>query len=82
MSSQRSRRQNKRARSEQRRFKVRGIRRDQVDMGKLSKALLGLAEAEAERQAQAEHAAEAPEASKPAVPDASAEPGTPDRRRP
>jgi len=42
---------------------VRGIRRDQVDMGKFSKALIGLAAAEAERQAQAEHtrAAEATE---------------------
>lgn len=54
MSSHRSRRQNKRARST-RRFTVRGVRRDQVDMGKLSKALIGLATAEAERQAQAEH---------------------------
>lgn len=59
MSSKRSRRQNKQAGSKQRRFTVRGVRRDQVDMGKLSKALIGLAAAEAERQAQAEHSAHA-----------------------
>jgi hypothetical protein len=41
---------------EDRRYTVRGIRRDPVDIGKLSKALIGLAMAEAERQAQAEHA--------------------------
>jgi hypothetical protein len=35
---------------------VRGIRREPVDIGKLSKALLGLALAEAERQAQTEQA--------------------------
>jgi hypothetical protein len=57
MSSRRSRQQNKRARNERRRFTVRAVRRDGVDMGKFSKALLGLAAAEAERQAQADHAA-------------------------
>ncbi len=41
---------------EDRRYTVRGVRRDPVDIGKLSKALIGLATAEAERQAQAEHA--------------------------
>lgn len=41
---------------QERRYTVRGIRRESVDIGKLSKALLGLAVAEAERQAQAEHA--------------------------
>ncbi|SMD14476.1 hypothetical protein [Kibdelosporangium aridum] len=41
------------------RFTVRGVRRDPVDIGKLSKALIGLAMAEAEREAQAEHTAKA-----------------------
>jgi hypothetical protein len=41
---------------EDRRYTVRGIRRDPVDIGKLSKALISLARAEAERQAQAEYA--------------------------
>ncbi|MGH3628763.1 MAG: hypothetical protein ACRDRL_15185 [Sciscionella sp.] len=44
---------------EARRYTVRGIRRDPVDVGKLSKALLGLVMAEAERQAQAEHTTQA-----------------------
>jgi hypothetical protein len=44
-----------------RRYTVRGIRRDPVDITKLSKALLGLVMAEAERQAQAEHTAKAGE---------------------
>jgi hypothetical protein len=57
MSLRRSKDHNKQARSAQRRFTVRAVRRDRVDMGKLSKALLGLAAAEAERQAQADHAA-------------------------
>ncbi|MEC3979637.1 hypothetical protein [Amycolatopsis sp. H20-H5] len=35
---------------------VRGVRRDPPDIRKLSKALIGLAMAEAERQAQAEQA--------------------------
>lgn len=43
-------------RGEDRRYTVRGVRRDPVDIGKLSKALLGLVKAEAERQAQADHA--------------------------
>ena len=37
------------------RYRVRGVRRDPVDISKLRKALIGLAMAEAEREAQAEH---------------------------
>jgi hypothetical protein len=44
---------------------VRGIRRDPIDITKLSKALIGLAMAEAERQAQAEHAEQAGENTEP-----------------
>jgi hypothetical protein len=51
------RRRNRNSRNEERRFTVRGIRRDPPDIGKLSKALIGLAMAEAERAAQAEQAA-------------------------
>lgn len=43
-------------RDEERRFTVRGIRRDPPDLRKLSKALIGLAMAEAERQAETDHA--------------------------
>jgi hypothetical protein len=42
-------------RRDERRVVVRGIRRDPPDMRKLGKALLGLAQAEAERQAQEQH---------------------------
>jgi hypothetical protein len=52
-----SRRKNRNSRNEERRFTVRGIRRDPPDIQKLSKALIGLAMAEAERQAQSEQAA-------------------------
>jgi len=52
-----SKRKNRNSRNEERRFTVRGIRRDPPDIQKLSKALIGLAMAEAERQAQAEQAA-------------------------
>lgn len=52
------RRQFKRVRSKQRRFMVRGVRRDQVDLHKFTRALIGLAAAEAERQAQAEYNAD------------------------
>ncbi|CAM3722464.1 hypothetical protein [Nocardiopsis rhodophaea] len=38
-------------------FVVRGVRRDPPDMRKLGRALLSLAQAEAERQAQAQHKA-------------------------
>ncbi|MGH3904688.1 MAG: hypothetical protein ACRDTE_10930 [Pseudonocardiaceae bacterium] len=42
---------------EERRFTVRGVRREPPDIRKFSKALISLTMAEAERQAQAEHAA-------------------------
>ncbi|POM23792.1 hypothetical protein BTM25_24170 [Actinomadura rubteroloni] len=48
----------KRQRREERRFRVRGVRRDPPDMRKLGQALLSLAQAEAERQAQADHEAQ------------------------
>lgn len=41
----------------ERRFRVRGVRRDPPDIRKLGKALISLAQAEAEKQAQAEHEA-------------------------
>ncbi|HEX3786121.1 MAG TPA: hypothetical protein VHX38_41265 [Pseudonocardiaceae bacterium] len=47
----------KNTRHEERRFTVRGIRRTPPDLGKLSRALIGLAQAEAEREAAAEHTA-------------------------
>lgn len=53
--SQNKRHNNRRKRTE-RRFTVRGVRRNPADIGKLSRALLLLAQAEAERQARAEHA--------------------------
>lgn len=40
---------------QERRFTVRGVRRDPVDMTKLSRALISLARAEAEREAEAVH---------------------------
>lgn len=55
MTSQRKR--NRKSHHEERRFTVRGVRRDPPDIGKLSKALIGLAMAEAEREAQAEQTA-------------------------
>lgn len=56
MASKRKRNRNRHPRDEERRFTVRGIRRNPPDVGKLSAALISLAMAEAERQAQAEHA--------------------------
>ncbi|MFI1955922.1 hypothetical protein ACH437_29485 [Streptomyces xinghaiensis] len=41
----------------ERRLVVRGIRRDPPDMQKLGRALISLAQAEAERQAQEQHTA-------------------------
>lgn len=41
----------------ERRFSVRGVRRDPPDLRKLGKALIALAQAEAEAAAQAEHQA-------------------------
>ena len=52
--------------SEERRLTVRGIRRDPPDIKKLSRALIGLAMAEAERQAQAEQVAKTTTPAKPA----------------
>ena len=52
-----SKRKNKKSHSRERRFTVRGVRRDPPDIQKLSKALISLAMAEAEREAQAEQAA-------------------------
>ncbi|TMQ91740.1 hypothetical protein ETD83_29500 [Actinomadura soli] len=49
------RKRHNRPRREERRFRVRGVRRDPPDMRKLGKALISLAQAEAERQAQVEH---------------------------
>lgn len=57
MASQRGRNRNSRNQREERRFRVRGIRREPLDIGKLGKALIGLAMAEAEREAQAEQTA-------------------------
>ncbi len=56
MAAQRKKNKNRHSQDEDHRFTVRGIRRTPPDIGKLSKALIGLALAEAERQAQAEHA--------------------------
>jgi hypothetical protein len=52
-----AKRKKKNTRHEERRFTVRGVRRDPPDLGKLSRALIGLAQAEAEREAQAEQTA-------------------------
>lgn len=46
-----------RKRTAERRFTVRGVRRNPPDVGKLAKALIALAAAEAEREAQAERIA-------------------------
>lgn len=59
MSTHPRKRRNQHRYGHARRFTVRGVRRDPADMGKLSRALLGLAMAEAERQAQADHTARA-----------------------
>lgn len=42
-----------------RQIRVRGVRRDPVDLRRLARALIALAQAEAERAAQAAHDAEA-----------------------
>jgi len=52
--SKRRRDTEKGARREERRFTVRSVRRDPPDIRKLSRALISLAMAEAEREAQAE----------------------------
>ena len=56
MTSRRRTNKNRRERKE-RRFTVRSIRRDPPDIRKLGKALIGLAMAEAEREAQAQQTA-------------------------
>ncbi|TNC23705.1 hypothetical protein [Amycolatopsis alkalitolerans] len=56
MAHAKKKRNNSSRSSEERRYTVRGVRRDPVDVSKLSKALIGLAMAQAEREAQAEHA--------------------------
>ena len=56
MASQRKHKTKRRYHKE-RRITVRGVRRDPPDIKKLSKALISLAMAEAERDAQAEHTA-------------------------
>ena len=54
-----TRRQKKTSHRQERTFAVRSVRRDPVDMRKLSKALIGLAMAEAKREAEAQHAGHA-----------------------
>jgi hypothetical protein len=56
MAQVRRTRNNKKVPGDESRFTVRGIRRDPLDIAKLSKALIGLAMAEQERAAQVEHA--------------------------
>lgn len=68
MASRRQKTRDRHRRDEERRFTVRGVRRNPPDIRKLSKALIGLAMAEAERHAQAEHARRDTE-SKPAAED-------------
>jgi hypothetical protein len=55
MTARKRRRRERNSQSDNHRYTVRGVRRDPVDIPKLSKALIGLAMAEAEREAQAEH---------------------------
>ncbi|TDU06599.1 hypothetical protein EDD99_5162 [Streptomyces sp. 846.5] len=57
MVSRQRRNKKEQAHREERRFTVRGVRRDPPDIRKLSRALISLAVAEAEREAQAEQAA-------------------------
>ena len=65
-------------RERDRRYSVRGVRRDPLDIEKFSKALLSLVLADSERQAQTDHAAQgirsAPAANRNEQPDG----GTPD----
>lgn len=65
MAAQRKKGTGKRARGDKHQFAVRGVLRNPPDVGKISRALLGLAQAEAERQAQAEHAARTTEHTQP-----------------
>jgi hypothetical protein len=52
-----ARRRNRQPLRDEPHYRVRGVRRDPPDIAKLSRALLGLAIAEAEKQAEAEHRA-------------------------
>jgi hypothetical protein len=56
-----NRRRQQSKRSHERRISVRTIRRDPPDLRKLSRALIALAQADAEAKAQAEHASDAPD---------------------
>lgn len=56
MASMRKKKRDRHRRDEERRFTVRGVRRDPLDIRTFSKGLVSLALAEAERQAQTEHA--------------------------
>lgn len=56
--TRRKKQKQRHGRREERRFRVRGERRDPPDLRKLGKALISLAQAEAEKQAQAEHEAQ------------------------
>ncbi len=58
MSSNRRTKKNRNQHDQERRISVRGIRRDPPDIRKLSRALINLALAEAEREAAAQRAAE------------------------
>lgn len=58
MVKKKNHRQSRGLRDVDRRYTVRGIRREPVDIEKLSKALLGLVVADLEKQAQAEHVQE------------------------
>ncbi|MEV1116158.1 hypothetical protein AB0I91_13885 [Actinosynnema sp. NPDC049800] len=58
MVKKKNHRQSRRLWGVDRRYTVRGIRREPVDIEKLSKALLGLVMADLEKQAQTEHVQE------------------------
>jgi hypothetical protein len=68
-------RKNSNSRSNGRRLTVRGIRRDPPDIQKLSKAVIGLAMAQAEREAQAEQTAREAAAKEQTSPEGDHEPG-------
>ena len=55
-----NKRKNKNTRGHQRRFSVRAVRRDAPDVKKVSQALIALAIAEAEKDAQAQHEKDRP----------------------
>jgi hypothetical protein len=74
MTSKRKNRRN--SHSKERRFTVRSVRRDPPDIQKLSKALIGLAMAEAEREAQAEQAAREATSKRQTASESDPEPGS------